>query len=179
MSFEQILVEHTEVHNNLRMSFSASPNVHFFVAPNEYGLKVGSLKVTFDKSVSPHAKSVLVQNAGKKDTKTDFKKAIQLVKKAVDKCKADQQTIDEYDVIEKMEALDVSVPGIQPAIERPEYNKTELMRLAQKHSSLFIRRPKTKRLDVITGGAILRKENELATEMKKVTESLHNLNVSN
>jgi hypothetical protein len=168
MSFEQILAEHTEVHNTLRSSFGNISCVHFFTTQFEYGLRVGPLKVTFDKNVSPHSKSVLVQNAGKKDTKTDFKKVMQLIKKQVDKSKAEQSAIEEYEVIEKMEALDVSASSTASQDCRPEYNKNELKRLAEKHSLLFIRIPKEKRLNVITGGAFLSTVNELTDSMSKL-----------
>lgn len=178
MSFEQVLAEHTEVHNTLRSSFGNVPHVHFFVAPSQYGLRVGQLKVTFDKSISPHSKSVLVQNDGKKDTKTDFKKVMQLVKKQVDKSNAEQDAIDEYDVIEKMENLDMT-SSIETTICRPEYNKSELKRLAEKHSLLFIRVPKQKRLNVITGGAFLSTDKDISSDdlADDITESMNKLNV--
>ena len=168
MSFEQILDEHTKVHNNLRSSFGNVRTVHFFVTQTEYGVRVGSLKVTFDKTVSPHSKSVLVQNTGKKDTKTDFKKVVQLIKKQAEMTQVEQSTIDEYDVVEKLEALHVSEPSTALEQCRPEYNKEELKRLADKHSLLFIKVPKEKRLNVITGGVFLSKDNELTDSMSKL-----------
>lgn len=173
-SSEEIANEHLEVHRQLRAMLSDVPIVHFFVSSGEYGIHYKTTVMTFNKHQSPHSKSIQFNAKGKKITKIDFKKAVKIVQELYKEAKNEHVDGIVNDMTSNMDELKLQTESTpdetSSEVSLVEYNKENLKRLADKHSNLFIKVSKRKRLDVITGGGISPPHDESFARVETASE---------